>query len=358
MPKFEIKRSLNKICLIYTGGTIGMTKDDKGVLRPPDNPEDFITIAPEIDKIAEVDFVNLMNKDSTNIVPNDWTIMAQAVYERRNNGYAGFVIAHGTDTMHFSSSALAFALGPGLNFPVVFTGAQTTPDIAHGDARINLVRAIKVAQEDFAEVVISFGDYVFRGCRTQKKDEKHFDAFESPAIYPIADITEKILRYPIARSRNDNDVASKIMLISDYADGIIQVGLIPGLKPDLLIPLLENDECMGVVLQSFGAGNVPDDGVYGFGDFIRRAVAYNKPVIITSQFPANSTLETHYAPGVAAVDAGALATGNMTSAAATVKFRWVLARVEKEIIENIISTNNKLSRIKDLMGEVYVREMD
>ena len=128
---------LKKICLIYTGGTIGMTKDGKGVLRPPDNPEDFTKIAPEINEIAEVDFVALMNKDSTNIVPSDWTAMAQAVYDRRNDGYAGFVIAHGTDTMHFSSSALAFALGPGLSFPVVFTGAQTTPAIAHGDARIN-----------------------------------------------------------------------------------------------------------------------------------------------------------------------------------------------------------------------------
>ena len=349
---------LKKICLIYTGGTIGMTKDSKGVLRPPDNPDDFIKIAPEIDEIAEVDFVPLMNKDSTNIVPSDWTKMAQAVYERRSHGFAGFVIAHGTDTMHFSSSALAFALGPGLKFPVVFTGAQTTPDIAHGDARINLVRAIKVAQEDFAEVVISFGDYVFRGCRTQKKDEKRFDAFESPAIYPIADITEKIIRYPIARSRKDIDVKRYIKLIPDYADGVIQVGLIPGLKPDILFPLLENEECKGVVLQSFGAGNVPDDGIYAFGDFIRTAVSYNKPVIITSQFPANSTLETHYAPGVAAVEAGALATGNMTSAAATVKFRWVLARVEKELKDNIISEKDKLSRIKRMMGEIYIREMD
>jgi L-asparaginase/Glu-tRNA(Gln) amidotransferase subunit D len=110
-----------------------------------------------------------MNKDSTNMNPGDWEDIAEAVYRRRNAGYRGFVIAHGTDTMHFSASAVAFALGKNLNFPVVFTGAQTAPDIPHGDARVSLLRAFKVALTDLAEVVICFGDFVFRGCRAQKK---------------------------------------------------------------------------------------------------------------------------------------------------------------------------------------------
>lgn len=347
----------NKICLIYTGGTIGMVRDNEGVLRPPCDPQDFLNVAPELGEIVEFDFIDLMNLDSTNLVPNDWTAMAKAVYERRNEGYSGFVIAHGTDTMHFSASALAFALGPKLNFPVVFTGAQTTPDVAHGDARINLIRAAKVAQENIAEVTISFGDYVFRACRTQKKDEKRFDAFESPALYPIADITERIIVHPIAR-KIGHEEAGEIEICPDFADGILQINLIPGLKPEMLKPVLEQDQCQGIVLQSFGAGNVPDEGEYAFGDLIRFATSRNKPVIITSQFPANSTLETHYGPGVAAVAAGAIPTGNMTSAAATVKFRWVLARVNHELTEKKLSLADKLARIKQLMEDIYILEME
>ncbi len=113
-----------KICLIYTGGTIGMHRDVNGVLRPPENPEDFLHLAPELDT-SEFDFVPLLNKDSTNMIPADWTAIAEAIYERRKEGYIGFVVAHGTDTMHFSASAVALALGSNLNFPVVFTGAQT-----------------------------------------------------------------------------------------------------------------------------------------------------------------------------------------------------------------------------------------
>jgi len=193
-------KSLPKICLIYTGGTIGMIReelpDGSSVLRPPENPKEFLhdlKAEEEVRQIAEIEFVQLMSKDSTNIVPSDWTAMAQAIYERRNKGYTGFVVAHGTDTMHFSSSALAFAFGKHLNFPIVFTGAQTTPKVAHGDARVNLLRALKVACEDIAEVVVSFGEYIFRGCRVQKKDEKRFDAFDSPAEFPLGYITEDIV---------------------------------------------------------------------------------------------------------------------------------------------------------------------
>jgi L-asparaginase/Glu-tRNA(Gln) amidotransferase subunit D len=358
-----------------------MAPNAEGVLMPPTDPNQFLKVAPELKQIVDFDFFPLMNEDSTNIVPTDWITMANAVYEKRNDGYVGFVIAHGTDTMHFSSSALAFALGPDLDFPVVFTGAQTTPDVPHGDARINLLRAAKVALSPIAEVVICFGNFVFRGCRTQKKDEKKFDAFESPALYPIGDITEKIILHPTAKTRGDG---GEIQLEADFAGDIIQVGLIPGMKADLLIPIISaktNKEtrnknvskkaksdksrkehlsslCSGIVLQSFGAGNVPDKDGYAFGDFIRSAVAKGIPVIITSQFPANSTLETRYGPGVAAVNAGAIPTGNMTSAAATVKFRWALARVDKEIKNGNLSPSARISRIREIMDAKYVDEMD
>lgn len=323
---------------------------NSGILHPPEDPSSFLSIAPEL-KEDEFDFVPLMNKDSTNMVPDDWTQIAKAIYNRRNDGYKGFVIAHGTDTMHFSSSAVAFALGRNLNFPVVFTGAQTIPDVQHGDARVNLLRAFKVAEEDIAEVVISFGDYVFRGCRAQKKDERRFDAFESPAYFPLANITEEIIVGNLAFRRDEKK--DDIVFIPYYSTGICQVSLIPGLEPKLLRTLLYDDECKGIVLQSFGAGNVPNEGLYSWTGFIDEAKTRNKPVLITSQFPANATLHTAYEPGRAAVDAGAIPTGNMTSACATAKFRWVIAQVEE-----MIDKKKKLEKIKEMMNTDYVGEFD
>ncbi|MEM7717653.1 MAG: asparaginase domain-containing protein, partial [Pseudomonadota bacterium] len=267
--------------------------------------------------------------------------------------YYGFVVAHGTDTMHFTAAALSFALGRNLNVPVVLTGAQTVPTVLHGDARVNLLRACKVAIEDIAEVVIAFGDFVFRGSRTQKKDERKFDAFESPAIYPIADITENILIHPTAKRRKK--LAEDISLLAKFDEGIVQIGLIPGLHPRTVMPLIHKG-CNGIVLQSFGAGNVPDWGEYGFGDFIGQASENGIPVVITSQFPANSTSNSNYEPGLKAVRAGAIPTGNMTSSAATVKFRWVLAQADDLLRDS--SSSERVKKVQKLMGQVFVEEMD
>ena len=346
----------DKLCLIYTGGTIGMTKDLGGILRPPDDPKDFLKLAPELAEIIDYDFVALMNKDSTNMNPSDWTTIARAVYERRNNGYTGFVIAHGTDTMHFSAAAVAFALGPDINFPVVFTGAQAIPDVHHGDARVNLLRACKVCTTDLAEVVIAFGDFVFRGCRAQKKDERRFDAFESPAFFPLAYITEEIILHPEARRRRTE--MTDLQLNADFASGVAQISLIPGLEPGLLEPILESEQCRGLILQSFGAGNVPSEEPHSFAKLIEKSVEFNKPIIVTSQFPANATLHTAYAPGRAAIEAGAIPTGNMTSSCAAAKFRWALARFDEDLAAGNVKQDDRVCEVSRIMQTVYVGEMD
>jgi L-asparaginase len=346
-----------KICLIYTGGTIGMRRMEDGTLKPPDDPKDFLRVAPELEDVVEFDFVDLMSKDSTNVNHHDWVKMANAVYERKDAGYKGFVIAHGTDTMHFSASAAAFALGPNLKFPVVFTGAQTIPEVQHGDARVNLLRACKVAVEDIPEVVISFGEYVFRGCRAQKKDERRFDAFESPAYFPLAYITEDIIINPLVK-QSDWRTGEESILKNEFSSGVLQISLIPGLEPELLRNCLEDPKCKGVILQSFGAGNVPNEEGFSFEGIISEATNMHKPVIITSQFPANATLHTSYEPGRAAIDAGAIPTGNMTAACAVAKFRWVLAQVDRMVGEGAVPLAGRVNKVREMMANAYVGEMD
>ncbi len=362
MPAKATKRP--HICLIYTGGTIGMVRHRRGeewILTPVEDANQFIRLLKaedEVRGIADIDFVPLMNKDSTNVVPENWTAMAKAIYQRLENGYDGFVVAHGTDTMHFSASALAFAFGRNLNVPIVFTGAQASPDVPHGDARVNLLRALKVASQDLAEVVVAFGDFIFRGCRVQKKDERRFDAFESPAEFPLGYITEDIIISEAINHRTGiRKRPDKIKFLPRFADGIVQFSLIPGLRPEMLFPILDDDQCRGVVLQSFGAGNVPNEGAYSFKEFIRRAVKQHIPVIIASQFPANSTMASHYEPGVEAVAAGAIPTGNMTNAAATVKFRWVLEQMYEKHRKGMIKTDEKLTYVREEMNKSYVGEL-
>lgn len=328
-------------------------------LRPPDNPRDFLRVAPELETFVNVELVVLLNKDSTNMHPGDWTAMANAVHQRMGEGYQGFVIAHGTDTMHFSSSALSFAFGSNLDFPIVFTGAQTIPQVPHGDARINLIRACKVALTELAEVVISFGDYVFRGCRVQKKDERRFDAFESPGYFPIGYIGEAIELHPTAKRKASRGEPRELDFLPKFEAGILQIALLPGLEPKLIVPAVKSPDCKGIMLQSFGWGNVPDEKPYSFEEVIIYAVQeLKKPVIITSQFPAHATLGSAYEPGRKAIAAGAIPTGNMTNAAAAAKFRWILAQVHDEINKGRLSSAEKMAEVNRRMQYNYVGEMD
>ena len=183
--------------------------------------------------------------------------------------------------------------------------------------------------------MLAFGEYVFRGCRVQKKGTRRFDAFESPAELPIGYITEEILlateRVLVRRSRS-----KPLEFRPWFSDGVVQLSLIPGLEPELLRPVLRNELCKGIILRSFGAGNVPNEGVYSFTGFIREAVHLDKRE---------------------ALEAGAIPTGDMTDAAATVKFRWVLHRTQEAIEDGSLVPEDKLAGVREMMGTVYVGEM-
>jgi L-asparaginase len=322
-----------RICVINAGGTLGMVQRD-GQVVPPRDAAEFKAYFTSLDTIANtIEFINLFPpRDSINVFPGQWTTIARYIYERRNEGFDGFVVAHGTDTMAYTASAVAFALGPQLRFPVVFTGAQTTPDVAYGDAHVNLYRACEVAKKTIPEVVISFGNFVYRAVRAQKRDDRRFDGFESPTYPPLAEITGEInvraeLLRPLPETRRD------IELRAEFERSILIVPQFPGLEPAFFAHLLDDDgdrqRCRGVIVQTLGAGNVTNEAPYSFIPFVERAYRRGIPVIVTSQYPPDPGTHTKYTPAQAPIEAGAIHAGNMTLAAAVTKFRWVLAHVRR-----------------------------
>lgn len=345
------KRDRKRICLINTGGTLGMVERGNRVVAPRDADE-YRSYFTALDSIAEVELTNLFDpRDSINVFPDQWSTLARYIYNRRNDGFDGFVVAHGTDTMAYTASAVAFALGPQLRFPVVFTGAQTTPDVPYGDAHVNLYRACEVAKKDIPEVVISFGNFVYRAVRAQKKDDRRFDGFESPTYPPLAEITGEIdVRKELLRplpKRNE-----EIQLHAEFEASILVVPQFPGLEPNFFEHLLQENSqqvCKGVIVQTLGAGNIASEPPYSFIPFVERAFRQGIPLIVTSQYPPDPDTHTKYAPGEAPIHAGAIQGGNMTMAAAVAKFRWVLADVARRRSWRRLTPNQKRKLVERLM---------
>ena len=132
-----------KVIILGFGGTIAMIPDEQGTLRPAKSIEEMLAIVPSLGEIADITVKQIINLDSTNLNPSHWTLLIDeiaAIYDQ----YDGIIVTHGTDTMAYTSSAVSFALGRGLNKPIVFTGSQL-PLVEFGsDARFNLENSLKV----------------------------------------------------------------------------------------------------------------------------------------------------------------------------------------------------------------------
>ena len=130
---------MRKILMIYTGGTIGMMKNQETGALEPFCFDDIYVHLPMLRLIdAEIHIEEMTPLiDSSNSNPAFWVRLATFIYERYDQ-YDGFVILHGTDTMSYTASALCFLL-ENLSKPVILTGSQLPLGVMRTDGRENML---------------------------------------------------------------------------------------------------------------------------------------------------------------------------------------------------------------------------
>ena len=134
----------------------------------------------------------------------DWQKIARVAEKLLNNQNSrGWIITHGTDTLHYTSAALSFFIRD-LNKPVVLTYSQRRIDRASSDANLNLQCAALAAVSDIAEVMIvghgSSNDdfcYVFPGTKVRKLHTSKRDAFKVVNDKPFAKVFPFVIVAPI-----------------------------------------------------------------------------------------------------------------------------------------------------------------
>ena len=100
---------------------------------------------PDLDRDGPVRVVPVFDRLSEEIGPPDWEEMARRTVQIFQEGASGVVIAHGTDTLAYTSSALSF-LVEDLTGPVVVVGAQRSPDRPSSDGFTNMSRGGPIAR--------------------------------------------------------------------------------------------------------------------------------------------------------------------------------------------------------------------
>ena len=314
-----------------------MKKDKDGRLVPFYRATDLLTKVP-LKKFAEISIQEVVNVDSSNIEHSIWTKIVKLI-EKNCEEFDGFVVVHGTDTMAYTASAVSYAL-QNLAKPVVFTGSQKALDDLPSDGYGNLINALSVAVKSVAGVFIVFGSKILQGNRATKVSESALDAFDSPMVLPRGTITlEAQIQY--APTIKHGKLISK----SEFDPNILVIRVTPGLASDYLETIVRTTDCKGIILEGFGAGNIP----FSLLPFLKTAKKKGIPVVVLSQCPEGATQMRLYEVGAHALEGGAIAGLDMTIEATVTKLMWGLAQNKsREEIQELFE--------KDIAGEVTLRE--
>lgn len=330
--------SRKKVCILYTGGTIGMVRTENGFAPAPG------TFAAELAAIRDmsspkmpewdlVEFNPLL--DSSNITYEQWNQIAGEI-ESRYDDYDGFVVLHGTDTMAYSASALSFML-EGLGKPVIFTGSQIPLCELRSDGKDNLITSVMIAAEGkVREVCLYFCNVLLRGNRAMKFSSDGLIAFTSPNYTELAKAGISIEYREKAFLEVDPDSRMTVRRLKNTRLGVVKV--FPGIQFDLFTPIV-HDDLQGLILETFGSGNIPNYDET-LSNLIEEAAKIGAVVVVCTQCPQGSVRLGTYEAGSALVDAGAVSGFNMTTEAAVAKLQYLLSQdLNHDQVRELMETN-------------------
>jgi len=347
--------SLPNVLLINCGGTISSRVDYRtGAVHADYTAEDFVEMCPELAKIANIDAIQLMQVMSEDMTYEEWIKIAETVFDKIQH-YEGIVITHGTDTLHYTTTALSFFLRD-IGKPIIVTGAQRSIDRPSSDAFINLICSVVAAKSDLAGVYCcmhgTINDdfcYLLRGTKVRKMHTSRRDAFRPINDFPVAKVfPDGKIEFTQTAPKRTNKVG-KLEAFFEPKIGLVFVH--PGMDPEI-ISFYRKKKFKGLVLAATALGHVPTNKEgYSLIPELKKAIGDGMVVVIASQ-----TLYGRVHPYVYAnlrklsMELGCVFANDMLPEVAYVKLGWLLGKYkDKEKVKDEMQ--------KNIAGEINERHL-
>ena len=259
-----------KILVLHTGGTISMQADATGaVVTSQENPMNHVSNPLEGIEVHALAFFNL---PSPHIKPKHMLALYHKIKEEADN-YDGVVITHGTDTLEETAYFLDTMKIPPI--PIVLTGAMRSSNELGSDGVYNYLSALRVASDDKAAdkgVLVVMNDEIHAAKYVTKTHTTNVSTFQTPTHGPLGLIMkQEILYFKTAEPRVRFDlehIQGLVPIISAYAG-----------MTDELIDMLDLEQLDGLVIQAFGAGNIPKETAQKLENLLQKGI----PVALVSR---------------------------------------------------------------------------
>lgn len=350
------------VCVIYTGGTVGMIRKDETQADSPlviGGIRDVVRYIPKISSLKyDIHFYSYEKLlDSSNITSKDWCKLVQII-KLLYKSYKGFVILHGANTMAYTASALSFMLGKELWKPVIITGAEIPLVELHSDAEQNVIRAITAVGSDDSsyinEVCIFYGNLLLRGNRSTKKHAiSTTEGFYSPNYENLGTVEHDKMQLNhrfLRKAENKAEIINSTETLPDKK--ICMLDVYPDMDMSIFDTINQNGDLNGLIIRTYGTGNGPDyeDPDKPESNFLRKLeklITQNVIIINLTQCNEGQVELRLFETNAGLFDIGVINGGDMTREAAYCKLKWLFAQEVSLGIEGI-----KQKMQENLVGEL------
>lgn len=354
----QISEDKDNLSILSTGGTVASVIDYKtGAVHPAFTADDLLRATPELVDHANIKAKAIFNILSENMNPEYWKKTTEAIYDEINDGADGVIIAHGTDTMHYTASALSFMIDSPV--PIVLTGAQRSSDRPSSDAFTNLMASVVAAKSDIAEVTICMHSSeddptcaLHRATRARKMHTSRRDTFQSINMNPLATIENNQIHINDAEVPYTKRGEKELSLNNTLADKVALVKMYPGIDPEI-IDIYTDRGYDGIVLEGTGLGHCSDEVI----DSVARATSEGIPVVMTSQCIYGRTNMNVYSSGRRLLNSNVIPVSDMLPETAYIKLLWAAGQSDDvNEIRKIMQTNLKGEMDTTLSQNYFIGE--